>query len=124
MKKFWIVKGLKIAVFATLGIAALATVVMLLWNALMPAIFGLGTITWLQALGLFALSKLLFGGNWKGRGGHRCGRGPGSHEWKHKFRQKWANMSEEDKAKMRAHWGKGCHSKGNPWMEEEKGAEA
>lgn len=35
-------------------------VVMLLWNWLMPDIFGLKEITWLQALGLNFLTGLLF----------------------------------------------------------------
>ena len=35
-------------------------VVMWLWNWLMPAIFGLGIITWWQAAGLLLLSKILF----------------------------------------------------------------
>lgn len=34
--------------------------VWLLWNWLMPIIFGLKAITWLQALGLSVLSGLLF----------------------------------------------------------------
>ena len=38
-----------------------ALFVRLLWNWLMPEIFGLGTITYLQALGLLLLSRLLFG---------------------------------------------------------------
>ena len=33
---------------------------MLLWNWLMPVIFGLPTITWLQALGLCILCSILF----------------------------------------------------------------
>ena len=33
---------------------------MWLWNWLMPAIFGLKTITWLQALGLNFLTGILF----------------------------------------------------------------
>jgi hypothetical protein len=36
--------------------------VMLLWNWLMPAIFGLGLITFWQAVGLVILGRLLFGG--------------------------------------------------------------
>jgi len=49
-----------------LGFAALALVLGLvireLWNWLMPAIFGLGEINYWQAVGLFVLGKLLFGG--------------------------------------------------------------
>lgn len=37
-------------------------VTMLLWNWLVPVIFGLGTITFWQALGLIVLVKLVFGG--------------------------------------------------------------
>jgi hypothetical protein len=33
----------------------------LLWNWLMPGIFGLKNITYLQAVGLFLLARLLFG---------------------------------------------------------------
>jgi len=36
-------------------------VVMLLWNWLMPSIFGLGTITYWQGFGIFFLAKILFG---------------------------------------------------------------
>jgi len=36
-------------------------VVMYLWNWLMPAIFGLGTITFWQAFGILVMAKLLFG---------------------------------------------------------------
>jgi len=36
-------------------------VVKWLWNWLMPAVFGLGTITYWQAFGILVLSKLLFG---------------------------------------------------------------
>ena len=36
--------------------------VMLLWDWLMPALFGLPEITWLQAWGLLALCSFLFKG--------------------------------------------------------------
>ena len=41
--------------------AAFSAIVMLLWNWLMPAIFGLTAINIWQALGLFALGRILFG---------------------------------------------------------------
>jgi len=34
--------------------------IMLLWDWLMPTLFGLGTITWVQAWGLSVLCGLLF----------------------------------------------------------------
>jgi hypothetical protein len=62
-------KVLRILGVAVAGIA-LATlfaflfgwVVMLLWNWLMPQIFGLATVTYWQAFGLTVLAKILFGG--------------------------------------------------------------
>lgn len=38
------------------------TVVLLLWNALLPPLFSLPVITFWQALGLLALCRILFGG--------------------------------------------------------------
>ena len=48
------------------GLAFLfGVIVMLLWNWLMPEIFGLGTITYWQAWGLVILSHILFkAGSW------------------------------------------------------------
>lgn len=58
-------------VFGVLAAIALTFVLMLLWNWLMPVIFGLTVITFWQALGLFVLSKIFFGKgqrpNWKNR---------------------------------------------------------
>ena len=46
------------ALFVVLG----GECVRLLWNWLLPAIFGFPRITFWQALGLLALSRILFGG--------------------------------------------------------------
>jgi hypothetical protein len=48
-------------VFAALFALVFGFVVKLLWNWLMPAIFGLGVITYWQAFGIVILAKLLFG---------------------------------------------------------------
>src|SRR5262245_15174371 len=54
--------------FAFLG----GEVVKLLWNWLLPPLFGLPRIAFWQALGLLALSRILFGGcGWRGRGSVR-----------------------------------------------------
>ena len=56
----------KIAIiFTVIGITFLISLilslpVMLLWDWLMPILFGLPTITWLQAWGLTMLCNLLF----------------------------------------------------------------
>jgi hypothetical protein len=78
--------------------AIFGAVVMLLWNALMPQIFALPVLNYLQAAGLLILGRLLFGGiGGRGHGGRR-GKGDG-HLFNHgnKLREKWMNMSEEER---------------------------
>ena len=87
----WVILG-------ALGIGALAIlfgfVIMWLWNWLMPEIFGLTTLTYWQAVGLFILSKILIGtggGGGKGHkskkhGQHKCnkhGSKKGYSKWEH-----------------------------------------
>jgi hypothetical protein len=107
MRKFWFLKGfVMVAAFIFIGGFA----VMSLWNWLIPSIFGLATITWVQALGLLVLSKILFG-SFHGRGhGGGFGGGGGHHFWKQRMAERMEKMSPEDKehfrTKMRSRWGK------------------
>lgn len=59
MKILVILAGMIAIVFIIALIASLP--LMLLWNWLMPEIFGLKTITWLQAFGLSMMAGILFG---------------------------------------------------------------
>lgn len=63
-------------IVAIIGLAILfGFVVMWLWNWLMPELFGLPTLTYWKAVGLFILMKILIGG---------CGgRGKSHHHSKH-----------------------------------------
>ena len=70
-------------------------VVMGLWNALIPAIFAGPAITWPQALGLFALGRILFGGWGRGRG-----RGPGGH-WRGRWQERMEGLSPEERERMK-----------------------
>ena len=54
----WVFMGIAFAVVFAL---VFGIVVKLLWNWLMPAIFGLGEISYWQAFGIVVLCKLLFG---------------------------------------------------------------
>lgn len=60
MKKSVLMILLYIGVFALIC-TLLSAPVFLLWNELMPAIFGLPTISFWQAFGLMLLCRLLFG---------------------------------------------------------------
>src|SRR5437763_7565452 len=93
MKKNWIARGIGIAILAVFACAALGFIVMALWNWLMPALFGWRVITYWQALGLFLLSKLLFGGV-------RGGRGYGSRRGRH-MRERWKQMTPEQREQFR-----------------------
>lgn len=82
---FWRVTGSIIGgVFIAAGFAVLiGALVMVLWNWLMPMIFGLGTITYWEGFGLVLLVKLLFGGI--GHNGMEHGhKGPGKH-WDRRY---------------------------------------
>ncbi|MEO6169231.1 MAG: hypothetical protein ABIO46_13085, partial [Chitinophagales bacterium] len=61
MKRWWILKGIKMFFLFLLFGAAMSYLVMTLWNWLMPVVFGLGVITFWQALGILLLAKLIFG---------------------------------------------------------------
>ncbi|MBB6462112.1 hypothetical protein [Flammeovirga kamogawensis] len=66
MKKFSNKKRIaKMMAFGVVAVTAVTLTFMLLWNWLMPVIFGLTTITFWQALGLLVMSKIVFG---KGKG--------------------------------------------------------
>ncbi|MDR2400124.1 MAG: hypothetical protein LBD73_00555 [Deferribacteraceae bacterium] len=71
-------------------------VTMLLWNALLPDIFGLPKICYLQGLGIFCLSRLLFGGHGHEKEKSRFHR----KYWGDNFlgRMDWLRCCEDEKA--------------------------
>lgn len=44
------------------AVAAIGATVMLLWNAIIPSIIGWGALSYMQAVGLLILCRLLLGG--------------------------------------------------------------
>ena len=58
-KKFWIKKAIFIPIAIAAGIFIFGSVVMLLWNAILPSVIGVSTITFWQAIGILILSKIL-----------------------------------------------------------------
>lgn len=86
-------------------IAGVSAVVMLLWNAILPDLTGVGSLSFWQALGLLILCKILFGGFGKGCHGRKK-HGPSRH-----FRNKWRNMNEEERQKLKEEWKKRCRWK-------------
>ena len=107
-KGFWIKWAIFIPIAIAAGVFIFGSVVMLLWNALLPALFGIKTITFWQALGILVLSKILFGGFRGGHGHHRCNR------HSHGQHSRWMHLSPEEKEKMRAEWKCGCEPQAKP----------
>jgi hypothetical protein len=87
--------------FIPVVLAALGGVVMVLWNAVIPDVFGWRRVTYGQALGLLALCRILFGGFHFGP--RRFGP---SHGGPPHVREKWMRMSEEERARFKEAWRK------------------
>ena len=90
---------LGIALFTFIG----GEVVRLLWNWLLPPLFGWREITFWQALGLLALCRILFGGlGWRGSARSNVRR---------RMEERCANMTPEERERFRqrarARWGFG-----------------
>ncbi len=100
MKRFWIFKGLKFLAFGALAIAGFGYLVMSLWNWVIPTVTGWHALTFAQALGLLVLSRVLFGG----LRGHR-----GGLHWRHRMQHRWAEMSPEDRERLRKTLGRRHH---------------
>jgi Ca2+/H+ antiporter, TMEM165/GDT1 family len=100
MRRRWI----WMAPLAILGMIAFTVlggeVVKLLWNWLLPGLFGWRLITFWQAIGLLALCRILFG-RWGGRGWHRS-------NFRGRMRERWENMTPEDREKFRERWRGRC----------------
>lgn len=71
--------------------------VMVLWNWLMPEIFGLTALTFWQAAGLLLLCKILFGGLGGGHHGHGHGH---CHCGNNKLRERWESMKPEERERI------------------------
>jgi hypothetical protein len=88
---------LVLAPFAILGVVLFMAlggeVVRLLWNWLLPPLFGWRQITFWQALGLLVLCRILFGGF----GLH----GRGRSNFRRRMAERWERMTPEERERFR-----------------------
>lgn len=104
----WKKKWYFIAPLAFIAMAAFAFigggVVMLLWNWLLPPVFGWHVITFWQALALLVLCRILFGG-WGNAGGKEHGRfrmkERMAERMGERMRERWEKMTPEEREKFR-----------------------
>jgi hypothetical protein len=81
---------------AVIALAALSWIVMMLWNALLPGLFGVRPLHYLQAAGLLVLSRILLGG---------LRHGP----WRHRgWRGRWESLTPEERERLREKYGRHC----------------
>ena len=101
---------LGLLLFAFIG----GELVKLLWNWLLPPLFGWREVTFWQALGLLALCRILFGGF----GGHGLSRSRIRRRIGERMTERWESMTPEERdrlrQRMRERWGCG------PWTSESK----
>jgi hypothetical protein len=99
MKWIFIVPAalLGIVLFAFIG----GEVVRLLWNWLLPSLFGWRQITFWQALGLLALCRILFGG-FGHRGSYRSNfRRRMADRMADRVAERWEHMTPEERERFR-----------------------
>jgi len=84
----------KLRFLAPIGILAIvagfSAVVMLLWNWMVPVLFGLAAISFWQALGILVLCRILFGSFGGGRYLRYMHR-------RHRLPEKWLKMTPEER---------------------------
>lgn len=106
MKYSWYLKA---AFFIALFLLAKTFLVYYLWNWLIPTVFDGPVINLWQALGFMLLAKVLFGfgGRWGGN----------KHNWKEKMKEKFENMSPEERERYKTEMYNRC---GKGWFKESK----
>ena len=106
-----VVKGLFFLAMIALFAFVVGHLIMFLWNEILVETTGVKALNYWQALGLFLLSRILFGGF---RFGSRS-------KWKEKrakWKSKWTSMSDEERAAFKQKWRERCSSKKNTGQSE------
>ena len=104
MKRILIILAASLGVAAFIGIGG--EVVMHLWNWNLPAVFGWRQITFWQALGLFALCRILFGD--LGMRGRRSPHSNMRRRIQERMDERWERMTPEERERLRQSWRGRC----------------
>ncbi len=97
-------RGLIFVFLTIVLLLILSIVVMFLWNAILPDLIDVKKITFVQSIGLLILCRILFGSfGWNRR--HK------NHLKKMSYwKEKWMNMSDEERSQLRNKWKHNCGS--------------
>jgi len=107
-------KGFVMLVLIVVVVLLVGYLVMLLWNTILTDVLAVNSLNYWQALGILLLSRILFGRwgapNYKGKKGFSK---------RHRWKEKWMNMSEEERMQFKAKWRQKCGDKPTKQEEEE-----
>jgi hypothetical protein len=93
MKRRWVVLAPLVIVGILVFVAIGGGIVLLLWNWLLPSLFGWRPITFGQAVGILALCRILFGGF----GAHGSGRS----NLRRRLAERWERLTPEERERLR-----------------------
>ena len=98
-KYFRIKRAIFIPIAKAASVFVFGSLIMFLWNTILPALFEIATITFWQALGILVLSKMLLGG-------FGCRQSHSGHSWKsHPM-----NLNPAEREKMKEEWRNRCNT--------------
>jgi len=89
--------------FAVAALFAFSAAVMLLWNAIIPAITSFSAIGYWQAMGLLVLCRILFGGMRFGGAHHHS-------TPMHGLRERFMHMNPDERKAFRDEWKARCQT--------------
>jgi hypothetical protein len=93
MRRKWFILAPAAILAMLLFVAIGGEVVRLLWDWLLPPLFGWREITFWQAIGILALCRILFGG--------RGWRGPARSNLRRRMAERWEHMTAEERERFR-----------------------
>jgi len=112
-RRFWFGKAVMILVFCTAFVMLFSYIVMRLWNGILPDVLGVKLISFWQAMGILVLSKILF----SGFGGFAHKKEQFKNRFRQRMREKWENMTPEEKQKFKEEWKDRCKGWGSRFSE-------
>ena len=98
-----IAKGIGLGVLMIAMFFGLVYAFQYIWNMTIPAVFGLKEITYAQALGLLAISRMLIGGF-----GFRWANSGKGKFWRERVKMKMQHMSEEERDEFKRRLSQKC----------------
>ena len=112
-RRFWFGKAVMILVFCTAFVMLFSSIVMRLWNGILPDVLGVKLISFWQAMGILVLSKILF----SGFGGFVHKKEQFKNRFRQRMREKWENMTPEEKVQFKEEWKNRCKGWGSRFSE-------